>query len=68
MISRILRSFAPIAFAFTTASLLTAVPLHAQAGSSLVTTRLTQPIDDNAVVTLKGTIHPLANAANDRGA
>ena len=68
MISRILRTFAPVALAFTTASLLTPPQLHAQAAPSLVATRLTQPIDDNALVTLKGTVHPLANAANDRGA
>jgi trimeric autotransporter adhesin len=42
--------------------------LHAQATPSLVTNRLTQPIDENSLVTLKGTVHPLANAANDRGA
>jgi hypothetical protein len=30
--------------------------------------RLTQPVDDHALVTLRGTVHPLANAANDRGA
>jgi trimeric autotransporter adhesin len=36
--------------------------------TSLVTTRLTQPINENARVTLHGTVHPLANAANDRGA
>ena len=30
--------------------------------------RLTQPVDDHALVTLHGTVHPLANAANDRGA
>jgi subtilase family serine protease len=43
-------------------------PLSAQATSQLVTNRLTQPVDDSARVTLKGTVHPLANAANDRGA
>jgi trimeric autotransporter adhesin len=43
-------------------------PLSAQANSQLVTNRLTQPIDDSARVTLQGTVHPLANAANDRGA
>ncbi len=51
--------------------------LHAQTGSptassatssQLVTTRLTQPIDDKALVPLKGTMHPLAIASNDRGA
>jgi subtilase family serine protease len=30
--------------------------------------RLTQPVNDDALVTLRGTVHPLANAANDRGA
>jgi trimeric autotransporter adhesin len=30
--------------------------------------RLTQPVDDNARVTLPGTVNPLANARNDRGA
>ena len=29
--------------------------------------RLIQPVDDNARVTLPGTVHPLANARNDRG-
>jgi trimeric autotransporter adhesin len=29
--------------------------------------RLTQPVDANARVTLAGTVHPLANARNDRG-
>ena len=31
------------------------------------TARLTQPVDDRALVTLGGTVHPLANARNDRG-
>jgi trimeric autotransporter adhesin len=30
--------------------------------------RIVNPIDDNQLVTLKGTVHPLANAKNDRGA
>ena len=30
--------------------------------------RLTQPVNDHARVTLPGTVHPLANARNDRGA
>jgi len=30
--------------------------------------RLAQPVDDHARVTLPGTVHPLANARNDRGA
>jgi subtilase family serine protease len=32
-----------------------------------VASRVTQPIDESARVALKGTVHPLANAANDRG-
>ncbi|MBB6142387.1 hypothetical protein HNQ77_000325 [Silvibacterium bohemicum] len=39
-----------------------------QAVTSPVANRLTQPVDESARVTLKGTVHPLANAANDRGA
>jgi trimeric autotransporter adhesin len=39
-----------------------------QAVTPLVTNRLVQPINENARLTLKGTVHPLANAANDRGA
>jgi hypothetical protein len=31
-------------------------------------TRLTQTIDESQLVTLKGTVHPLATAVNDRGA
>ena len=30
--------------------------------------RLTQPVNEHALVTLRATVHPLANAANDRGA
>ncbi len=30
--------------------------------------RLTQPVNDHALVTLRGTVHPMAKAANDRGA
>ncbi len=30
--------------------------------------RLNQPVDNHARVTLPGTVHPLANARNDRGA
>jgi trimeric autotransporter adhesin len=32
-----------------------------------VASRITQPIDDSSLVTLKGTLHPLANARNDAG-
>jgi subtilase family serine protease len=33
-----------------------------------VANRLTQPINPTALVSIKATVHPLANAANDRGA
>jgi hypothetical protein len=33
-----------------------------------VANRLTQPISPTALVSIKATVHPLANAANDRGA
>jgi trimeric autotransporter adhesin len=68
MFPKILRSLSPIAFVAAAFALIAPVSLLAQAGSPLVTTRLTQPIDENARVTLKGTVHPLARAANDRGA
>ena len=58
MFAKILRSLSPIAFAAAALTLITPAPLVAQAASSLVTTRLTQPIDENSRVTLKGTVHP----------
>ncbi|MBV8632440.1 MAG: Ig-like domain repeat protein, partial [Silvibacterium sp.] len=64
-------SLAPIfsfAAAFVFVSLTPAAAQTASpAASSLVTTRIVQPIDENSRVTLKGSVHPLANAANDRG-
>lgn len=68
MLPKILRSLSPIALVAAAFNFVAPAPLVAQATSSLVTTRLTQPIDENARVTLKGTVHPLASAANDRGA
>jgi len=48
---------------------LLAAPLRAQtAQPPLAVNRITAAIDENSRVTLKGTVHPLANAANDRGA
>jgi hypothetical protein len=69
MISRMLRTRNLLVFA-SAVSLLAAVALQAQtqASPSLVVNRLTQAIDNNVLVTLKGTVHPLANAMNDRGA
>jgi subtilase family serine protease len=32
------------------------------------TVRIVNPIDESQLITLQGTVHPLANAANDRGA
>ena len=72
MFAKIFRSLSPLALAAAALTLVAPAPLVAQAASqaasSLVTTRLTQPIDESARVTLKGTVHPLAKAANDRGA
>lgn len=68
MLAKILRSLSPLALAAVSLTLVAPAPLLAQAASSLVTNRLTQPIDDNARITLKGTVSPLARVANDRGA
>ncbi len=68
MLPKILRPLSPIAFVAAAFTLFAPAPLVAQATSSLVTTRLTQPIDENSTITLKGTVSPLARAANDRGA
>ena len=57
-----------VATALGLAALL-AAPLRAQtAPPSLAVNRITAPIDESNRVTLKGTVHRLANAANDRGA
>src|SRR5690348_3377740 len=63
MILRFFRSLASVA-AF---SLFAPLALQAQVRPTPVPNRITQPINDNARVTLKGTVHPLANALNDRG-
>ncbi len=68
MPAKIIRCLSPIAFAAAALALIAPAPLAAQAISSLVTPRLTRPIDENSRVTLKGTVHPLASSANDRGA
>jgi hypothetical protein len=68
MILKIVRSIAPVVAASAALCLFTPASLHAQANTSLVTNRLTQVVDDNARITLKGTVSPLARAANDRGA
>jgi hypothetical protein len=68
MFKKSFQTFSTIAFAIAAFTLTAAVPAMGQAVSSLVTTRLTQPIDDNNLVTLNGTVHPLANARNDKGA
>ncbi|HEX3985199.1 MAG TPA: Ig-like domain repeat protein [Acidobacteriaceae bacterium] len=61
------RRIAAFVLAAAAFAVLAPAPLSAQA-DSLVTNRLTQPIDDSARITLQHTVHPLANAANDRGA
>ncbi|MFZ0662797.1 MAG: protease pro-enzyme activation domain-containing protein [Acidobacteriaceae bacterium] len=69
MIPRMFRTLNLIVFV-SAVSLVAPIALQAQAQASpsLVVNRLTQPIDNNVSVTLKGTVHPLANAMNDRGA
>jgi hypothetical protein len=47
-------------------ALLCSTALMAQ--NSIPAVRITSPIDESQRITLKGTVHPLANAANDRGA
>jgi hypothetical protein len=44
---------------------LTPLPIAAQVYPKPL---VTQPIDESRLVSLRGTVHPLANAANDRGA
>jgi subtilase family serine protease len=63
MTHRFFRSFASVA----AISLFVSLALQAQIRPAPVPNRLTQPVNDNARVTLKGTVHPLANALNDRG-
>lgn len=68
MIPKIFRTIASTVAASAAFCFLMPAALSAQTASSLVTNRVTQRVDDNALVTLKGMVHPLANAANDRGA
>lgn len=67
MNSKTFRTIVSVAVASVAVSF-AAPQLHAQVTPSLVTNRLTQPVDENSRVTLRGTVSPLANAANDRGA
>ena len=60
-----LRPLICVAAAFAAA----AAPLSAQTSETIVvSSRIVQPVNDSARVTLHGYIHPLAKAANDRGA
>ena len=68
MISKIFRTVAPVVAGIVSLSLVTPASLAAQSAISPVANRLTQPVDESSRVTLKGTVHPFANAANDRGA
>ena len=68
MITRFLRTISLFVVTSACFSLFLSAPALAQSTSPLVKTRITQPIDNNSLVTLYGTVHPLANAANDRGA
>ena len=61
--------------AFTALAALLALPLALSAqtpaspaiAAPTVASRITQPIDESSRITLSGTVHPLARAANDRG-
>ena len=56
---------------FALALFLACLPVSAPAQSATavpVLPRLTQPVDDHQLVSLKGTVHRLATPANDRGA
>lgn len=59
------------ALVFSASALLVSAPaLSAQSRPSsetVVPSRIVQPVDDNIRTTLHGYVHPLANAANDRG-
>ncbi len=70
------RRFALRTLASTALAAVLALPLTLSAQTSastavtapVVANRITQPIDENSRVSLSGTVHPLARAANDRGA
>ena len=57
-----------IAFVLAISSLATAQTSSPSAEVKPVANRLTQPINETSLVSLRGTVHPLARAANDRGA
>jgi hypothetical protein len=66
MFSSFVSSLRSIAIA--TASIVLICPaLLAQTSPSVVPSRIAAPIDETARVALHGYVHPLANAANDRG-
>src|SRR5579875_1310030 len=69
MLRSLAKAVSPLAVV-SAAVLLMAAPVPAQSrpgSETVVPNRLVQPIDDGARVTLRGYVHPLANAANDRG-
>ncbi|HTD55610.1 MAG TPA: Ig-like domain repeat protein [Silvibacterium sp.] len=70
MLPKIFRSLGPIGLFAATLAFVPPVRVAAQNASSapsLIAPRITQTIDESSRVTLKGNVHPLANAANDRG-
>ncbi len=60
------RAVLPLTLAATLFALASA-PLPAQTSQAVVPNRILAPINEYARVTLHGYVHPLANAANDRG-
>ena len=71
MLRRLLRSRRVFVRAIAVCPLAALLAFSAQAQTNAqappVASRITQPIDDSSLVTLKGTVHPLANARNDAG-
>jgi len=70
MLPTTFRSFRTLALAAIASAAVAATPvLPAQtAQQSLAVTRITQPVDNARLVTLKGNVHPLAQARFDHGA
>ena len=70
MFPSIVRTIRPVAIlsSLVLGSVLGGSALLAQTAQMTVPNRIVRPIDDNSRVTLRGYVHPLANAANDRGA
>ncbi len=67
LLLKIFRSLSSIAFASATLTLIAPATLVAQTSASLVTSRIIQPIDENARITLKGNVRQDLATAPDLG-